>query len=171
MKRSADLKGMSPLISTVLLVGIVVLMAAVVGPWAMDIATDVSSNAGSNVNRDLVCRNTAYYFDTDYGNSGVAWSFNGTNGTVSSKIINTGSQNLYNFSVELTMQTDEGTKLIIYPDINVTEETQRTSSNPLKPGYEWIIEAEVANVNDTWSLREVKVINEVCPSVSPTAEI
>ena len=69
------------------------------------------------------------------------------------------------------MQTPEGTKLIIYPEVNVTAETQRTKTNPLKPGYDWILEADVANINDTWSLIEVKVINEVCPKISPSVEL
>ncbi len=165
------MKGVSPLISTVLLIAIVILMAAVIGPWALKIATRASDSAGTNVEQDLICRQTAYVFDSDYGNSGVAWNFNGTNGTVSAKIINTGSQNLYNFSFELLMQTPEGTKLIIYPEVNVTAETQRTKTNPLKPGYDWILEADVANINDTWSLIEVKVINEVCPKISPSVEL
>ena len=165
------MKGISPLISTVLLIAIVVLMAAVIGPWAMRIASDVSQGADTDVQRDLICRQTAYAFDTDYGSSGISYLFNGTNGTISTKIINTGSQNLYDFSFELTLQTPEGMKLIIYPEVNVTTTTQRTEASPLKPGHDWILEADVASINDSWSLRKVKLINEVCPKVSPSVEL
>lgn len=165
------MKGISPIISSVLLIGIVILMAITVGPWALKLATDASEGAGTDVQNELVCRQTSYAFDSGYGNSGVAWNFTGDNGTVSAKIINTGTQNLYNFSVEMLMQTPTGYKLIIYPDVNVTNETQRTKNNPLKPGYDWIIEAEVDNINYTWSLLEVKVINDVCPRVSPKIKI
>jgi FlaG/FlaF family flagellin (archaellin) len=82
------------MISTVLLIGIVILMAAVIGPWALKLATQVSEEARQDAEMDLICRQTAYIFDSDYGNSGVAWNFSGTNGTVSAKIINTGSKNL-----------------------------------------------------------------------------
>ena len=165
------MKGISPLISTVLLIGIVILMATVIGPWALKIATEASQGAGGDVEQELLCRQTAYAFDSDYGSSGVAWNFSGTNGTVSAKIVNTGSQNIYNFSIELLMQTPVGAKLVIYPEVNITNETQKTKANPLKPGYAWIVEADVVNINDTWSLTEVKLINEVCPRVSPSVKL
>jgi len=165
------MKGISPLISTVLLIGVTITMAVIIGPWAIKLATDTSQGATNSANQDMTCRQTAYFFDSDYGNSGVSWYFNGTNGTVSVKIINTGSQNLYNFSMELTMLAAAETKILIYPSVNITSDTQRTFSNPLKPGYDWLINAEVAGINDTWSLTKVKVINEVCPRVSPSAEI
>ncbi len=165
------MKGISPIISSVLLIAIILLMAAVIGPWAIKLATEASEGAKQDVEQDLICRQTGYVFDSDYGNSGVTWNFNETNGTVSAKITNTGSQNLYNFSFELTMQTPTGLKLVISPDVNITSETQRTKANPLKPGYDWILDADVVNINDTWPLIEMKVINDVCPRVSPSVEL
>ena len=165
------MKGVSPMISAVMLIAIVILMAAVIGPWALKIATDASQGAQIDVASDLLCRQTAYVFDSDYGNSGVEWNFNNTNGTVTTRIINTGTQNLHNFSLELTMQTPTGTKLIIYPEVSITADTQRTKVNPLKPGYDWILEAEVNDINDTWTLTELKVINDVCPRISPSVEM
>ena len=164
-------KGASQLISTVMLISIVVLMAAVVGPWAMKLASDTSQSASNTANQEIICKGTAYAFDSDYGSSGAAWNFSGTNGTLSVKLINTGTQNLYDFSLELTLQTDTGTKLIIYPEVNITSETQRTKTNPLKPGYDWILDSDISSINDTWSLTKVKVINEVCPRVSPSLEL
>lgn len=164
------MRGISPIISTVLLVAIVLLMAVVVGPWALKLALEASGGATQDVERDLLCRQTSYAFDSDYGNSGVTWAANQTNGTVSAKITNTGSQNLYGFSFEMAMQTPTGLRLVIYPSVNITNETQRTKANPLKPGYDWIIEADVININDTWSLTEVKLINDVCPKVSPSVK-
>jgi flagellin-like protein len=168
---TAKMKGISPIIASVLLIGITVLMAVVIGPWAIRIATDAAQSAAKDANQDMICRATAYGLDSDYGSSGVSWNFSGTNGSVSVKIINTGSRNLYNFSLELTMQSPSGTRLIIYPEVNITYETQRTAANPLKPGYDWILDADVSSINDTWSLMRVKVINDVCPRVSPSAEI
>ncbi len=165
------MKGVSPLISTVLLVGIVIIMAAVIGPWALRIATEASEGARTDVEKELICRQTAYSFDSDYGNSGVVWNLSGTIGTVSVKIINTGSQNLYNFSFELMMQAPGGARIITHPDVNITTETQKTKANPLKPGYGWVVDADITNINDTWSLSEVKLINEVCPRISPSVSL
>ena len=164
-------KGISPMISTILLICIVVLMAAIVGPWMMKLASDASQSASNDANQEMICRGTAYAFDSDYGSSGVSWNFTGTNGTISAKIINTGTQNLYNFSFELTMRTTADVKLIIYPDVNITTETQMVKANPLKPGYDWILDADITNINSTWSLTKVKIINDVCPKVSPSVEV
>ena len=73
------MRGISPLISSVLLIAIILLMAAVIGPWAIRIATEAAGGATTDVNQDLICRQTGYSFDSDYGNSGVAWNFNQTN--------------------------------------------------------------------------------------------
>ncbi|NIP40946.1 MAG: hypothetical protein GTN39_05520 [Candidatus Aenigmarchaeota archaeon] len=164
-------KGISPMIAAVILILIVIAMGAVVGPWVLNLASEAAGGAGGTAQQQLICQKTAYDFDSDYGNSGVDWNFTGTNGTVTAKIMNTGSQNLYNFSFELTMQTSLGEKLIVYPEINVTEETQRSATNPVKPGSSHILNGEIVNINDTWSLLKVKVLNVVCPKVSPTAEL
>lgn len=159
------------MISAVILILIVIAMAAIVGPWVLNIATETAGGAGQTTEQQIICQRTAYDFDTDYGINGVDWNFTGTNGTITTKIINTGTQNLYNFSFELTMQTPLGERLIVYPEINVTLETQRTKTNPLKPGNSHILDGEISNINDTWSLTGVKIINIVCPRVSPTAEL
>lgn len=165
------MKGISPMISAVILILIVIAMGAVVGPWVLNLATEVSGGAGETAQQQLICQQTAYDFDSDYGKGGVDWNFTGTTGTITAKIINTGSQNLYNFSFELTFQTPSGEKLIIYPEVNVTDDTQRTITNPLKPGNSHMLMGEIANINDTWSLFKVKVLNIVCPRVSPVVEI
>ncbi len=159
------------MISAVILILIVIAMAAVVGPWALDLASEAATGAGGTAEQHLICQQTAYDFDSDYGINGVDWNFTGTNGTITAKIINTGSQNLYNFSFELTMQTPEGEKLIVYPEVNVTSDTQKTKANPLKPGSSHILHGEIEGINETWSLIKVKIINAVCPRVSPTLEL
>jgi hypothetical protein len=69
------------------------------------------------------------------------------------------------------METPSGSKFITYPEVNITSDTQITKSNPVKPGYGWIFDADVVNINDTWSLTEVKLINEVCPRISPSVKL
>jgi flagellin-like protein len=164
-------KGISPLIASVLLIGITILMAAIIGPWAIKLATTASEGAANNANQDMICRQTAYAYDGDFGVSGAAWNFSAAGAYINVKIINTGSQNLYNFSVELTVRSPTETKLLTYPSVNVTSETQRSKNNPLKPGHDWILESNVTGVDATWSLIKVKVINDVCPKVSPSLDI
>lgn len=165
------MKGVSPIMSAVILILIVITMGAVVGPWILNLASEAAGGAGETAEQQLICQKTSYDFDSNYGTSGTAWNFTGTNGTIMSKIINTGSQNLYNFSFELVMQTPLGERLIVYPEINVTIETQKTKTDPLKPGNSHIIYGVIVNINDTWSLTKVKIINAVCPRVSPAVEL
>ncbi len=161
------MRGVSPLISTVLLILIVLLLATTIGPWMLDLAKKTSTGINRDINQDLVCRQTSYDFDSDYGNSGVSWDFSSTNKTVSAKIVNTGMQNLYNFSFQLVFQTVEGSERILsYPYVNITQDTQKTASNPLKPGEEWVLEADVTGIGNNWTLSKVRVINAVCPKIS-----
>jgi FlaG/FlaF family flagellin (archaellin) len=165
------MKGVSPFISAVILILIVISMGAVIGPWIMRMASELAEGTGETAQQQLICRETAYDFESDYGVNGVYWDFNGTNGTITAKITNTGSQNLYNFSFELTLQTPSGKRLVVYPEVNVTDETQKTRANPLKPGSSLMLEGEIVNINDTWSLVGVKVLNVVCPRASPSIEL
>jgi len=165
------MKGVSPMISAVILILIVIAMSAVVGPWIIEMAKNAAEGSGEDAEQQLICQKTAYDFDTDYGISGVDWNFTGTNGTISSKIVNTGSQNIYNLSFELTLQTPYGEIIVSPPDVTVTSETQKTKTNPLKPGSSHIVYGDIININDTWSITEVKILNVVCPKVSPTAEL
>ncbi len=165
------MRGVSPIISVVILILIVISMAAVVGPWILELAGETAGGAGGSATQQIICQRTAYDFDSNYGTSGVDWNFTGTNGTITAKIVNTGSQNLYNFSFELTMQTPSGEKLIVYPEVNITGGTQKSKTDPLKPGSSHILYGEISNINDTWSLTRVKIINVVCPRVSPSAEL
>ncbi len=165
------MKGVSPLISGVLLILIVIGVSAVVGPWIIQLSQESSEQSGSQVSQTLICQQTAYTFDSTYQNSGAYWNISGTNGTISAKIINTKIQNLYNFTYELTFSTPSGERIVTEPDINVTGASQRTKSNPLKPGQSLILEGDMTNVNETWSLIRIKVLNAVCPGASPYMDV
>ncbi|MEM5871377.1 MAG: hypothetical protein QW051_00725 [Candidatus Aenigmatarchaeota archaeon] len=164
-------KGISEMVAAVLIIGITISLALVLGPWMVKLATKTSENVETEVNQEFLCRGVAYGFDTNYGVSGVAWNFSDTPGEISTKIINTGTQNLYNFSLELTFRTDSGLKIITYPDVIISDESQKTKINPLKPGYSCILEAEVNNIESEWTLIKVKVINDLCPRNSPSIEL
>jgi len=150
-------RGLSPIISVVILIVVVFSIAAMVGPWMYDIATTMSNQTSSDVDTKLLCQNTAYDFDTDYATFGVNWSE--ANNALTAKIINTGTINLHSFSFETIVNST----VIKY--FNVTIDTQKTASNPLKPGQTVILEADGTTYLVGSTLNEVKILNNVCPSV------
>jgi flagellin-like protein len=163
------MKGISPIISSVILIMIILMLAAFVGPWMISLTQNVAEEEGNRIDLELICRQTSYDFDSSYGNSGFTWNFTNTTGVMSTKITNTGSRNIYNFTFEVIFDTDSGKTIRTEPDINVTAPTQKTKGNPVKPGQSWILDADLANINETWSLSEVKILNAVCPQNSPVA--
>ncbi len=162
-------KGVSPIISTVLLILIAISIAAFVAPWSMNLATTTSNASATNAMNQIDCQNTFYDFSTDYGN------YDGVNITVISgkisefkaKIENTGTRNVYGFSFQLSNNTD------IFNCV-VTSATQKSASDPLRPGEECIIDAllagECASIGGD-TITKVKVINSVCSRNSPSLDI
>ena len=153
------MKGISPIISSVLLIMIILAIASFVGPWMISLTQDVTEEESNRITNELICRQTSYDFDNNYGSNGFTWNFTGTTGVMSTKITNTGNQNIYNFTFEIIFSTSSGMRIVTEPDINVTIGTQKTKSNPVKPGQSWIVDADLANINDTWSLNEIKLLN------------
>lgn len=150
--------GISPIISTVLLIVVVFSVAAVFSPWIINLVMDTSNQTGTSTTTGIKCREAAYDFDTSYGVYGASWSFSTENNTLGVKIKNTGTITLHNFSFELII--NDTIIEYFYP----TQATQRTSNNPLKPGHTAFINASLTkDVNDT--LTSVKVLNVVCPDV------
>jgi flagellin-like protein len=161
-------KGISPIISTVLLILISVAIAAFVGPWSLNLATTTSNSSATNAMNQIDCQNTYYDFSTDYGN------YNGVNITVvggkiaefKAKLENTGTRNVYGFSFQLSNSTE------IF-NCAVTTATQKIMSDPLRPGEEAIIDAllsgDCSDIGD--SITKVKVLNSVCSRNSPSLDI
>jgi hypothetical protein len=166
------MKGVSQMISTVLIMLISVAAAVLLGPWVIDLATQSSTQSGTGVTNMLTCQQSGYTFDSSYGSYGAEWNITGNNGTITAKITNTKMQNLYNFTFEITFMTPSGTERIVtYPDVRITTLTQKTVQNPLKAGQSVILEADVYNVNDTWTIQRIKLLNDVCPLVSPYIDV
>jgi FlaG/FlaF family flagellin (archaellin) len=149
------MKAVSQMISTVMIVVIVIALSAMISPWAFEMARQQANQTQDYANQQIKCQNTAYDFDTNYGTNGVNWTSTGTNDNLTVKIVNTGYQNLYNFSFEIVIN---GTA-ILRP--NVTSATQKTSASPLLPGQSTFLNA-TTNISGT--LSEVKVLNIVCQS-------
>ncbi len=156
--------GISPIISAVILIAIVVTIATIVAPWALNIALNVSNRTGGDIDQRLICQNTDYDFDTNYGTYGINWNFTGSSDWLRARIVNTGTQKLYGFSFEIVLNTSE----IRSYDVNST--SQKTQSNPMLPG-EWALLDAVLTDDINNTLTEVKILNDACPSKSITQEV
>jgi len=161
------IKGISPVISAVIVVAIVFAIAALSTPWMFEITQNATNQTQIYQETSLLCQNTAYDFDTDYGTYGVSWNFSGTNDTLDVKIINTGSTNLRGFSIEILIDTTTGLDI---KQLDVNSTYQRTGANPLKPGQTAILKANITQ-DLTGTLQEVKILNEVCPSFYVAQEL
>ena len=155
------IKGLSPLISTVIIIGIVLAIATFIAPWAFELATSTANTTATETENQIKCQNAGYDFDTSYGTYGANWNFSETGGedTLSVKISNTGTINLYNFSVEVETNTSE-----IF-DFAINNTYQKTASSPLKPGQSTILHAMI-NVDINGTLTRVRVLNDVCKHIS-----
>lgn len=154
-KSKSSFKGVSTLISTVTVILLVFLIATAVTPWALDLTRDMTNSTEFTADEQIVCQGTSFDYDSNYGSSGISYNFTGTVDSLQAKIINTGSQNLYGFTFEITLNTTAIER------VELTSATQKTKSNPLRPGESAIINATLTkNYNET--LSEVKVINNVC---------
>jgi len=155
------LYGISPLISTIILVGLALTIATFVVPWAFELVTSTANTTATEADIQIRCQNAAYDFDSSYGTYGISWNFTGTGGvdSLSVKIINTGTVNLYNFSVELFTNTSE----IFEFGINSTY--QKTPSNPLKPGRSAILHSLV-NTDINGTISKLRVLNEFCQHIA-----
>lgn len=154
-------KGISPIIATAIIVVLVIAMASLVGPWMMDLANTVTTNVENETVSDIACNYAAYDFDTDYATYGVNWS--STLRTLYAQIKNTGTQNLYSFSFEVKMN---GT---IIQNFDPTTATDKTGSNPLRPGQTTLLNASITISLDNTTINTVKITSTVCPSIAPDA--
>jgi len=159
------MKGASLFISFVLLMLIVFGLALIIGPWIIDFSSKLSQKTENTTIDKITCQEAAYDFEPDYGIDGADWNFTGATDTLYVKIKNTGTQNLHNFSFELTIASS------LY-NFNVTSDSQKSSADPLKPSQSTILEANMTDVtNQSSDLQNIKVLNMVCPSVSVNVNV
>lgn len=153
------MKGVSPIISSVILILIVISLATVIAPWAYNLVTNTTKNIDPT--SDIECQNAAFDFITSYGTYGVMWNFTDQGHNLNVSIRNTGTISLYNFYFEIRHNTTNITHW------SATSGSQKTSSNPLKPSESCILVADITqDLNGT--LNEVTILNDVCPGVSIT---
>lgn len=151
------MKGISPLISTVILVAVTLSVASIVANFIANTSQRVADDAASDIAAGIRCKNAAMDFDTEFGSLGIDWSLGPTD-KMDVKIINTGEANLYGFSVEAWI--DSGTESV--KNFNMQEAYKRDRNNPLKPGQSAILKANITE-GLSGNLKSLKVLNAACP--------
>jgi len=169
------MKGLSPIISVVILVALSISLMSYVAPWMYNMVYKTTNSTGSEAQRQIMCRNAGLGLDDSYGSYGIDYNFSfnvSANETdwIKAKVVNTGTVNLYAFTFEVLIQN--GTEEDIY-HYGLTDSSERTAANPLYSAMSAIL---TANVTEDWNestavVREVKIINAVCPEVAPSIEL
>ena len=162
------LKALSPLVSVVILVVISISIASLVAPWMYELVTTTTNETSTSAQQQIKCRSAGMDFDSEYGQYGVDWNFTGNESDwLEAKVVNTKNINLYGFSFEVTLESQSGEEIKHY---DCTSGTEMSESNPLMPGRSAILEANITeDINDSVStLKAVKVLNPVCPEISPS---
>lgn len=154
------MKGVSVLLSTIIVIGLIVTIAGLIGPWAMNFSKRQVNNTQGNVDNQISCQNTAYDFDASYGSNGVDWDFSGASDWLKAKVVNTGSINLHSFSFQIYIN-GTGYKFLQAKD--------QGPDRVLKPGQSVILEAQISE-NLQGQLSEVKILNGMCRTFILTQE-
>jgi hypothetical protein len=148
-------KGITTLIAFIILVAITFAIAAMMNPWLFRAITDEGEDIGDEADR-FVCRNVQYAFMRAYGTEGMDLSLCSQPRYVRARIKNFGSMDLYNFSFILVFNDSEIT-------IPVTQETQATESDPLRPQEEKLIEG-IPEECISFPPKEIRITNGLgCP--------
>lgn len=169
------MKALSPIVSVVMLIVISLSIATLVSTWMYDLVTTTANETGATTQQLVRCRNAGLDFDTNYGYYGVQSNFSGNvsaNETdwIRIKIVNTGTIDLYGFTVEATLLNNSLEQIEHY---GLTSASEKTPSYPLRASESAIITADITyDINEsTTTLREVKVLNSVCSGVAPSIEL
>ncbi len=131
------MRGISPLIGAVMLISIVITLGALLSPWVARLGQGTVNSTGTDVNKEIYCRDMSYDFVTDYGNGGIEWDFSGGADYIMIKIKNYGTVDVYGISFEAELSDFSVRR---FP---ATQATQKTESRPLRPGESAVIEANI----------------------------
>ncbi len=169
------MKGLSPLVSVVILIVISISIASMMAPWMYELTFTLSNQTGSNAQQQMKCRSAGLDFDSNYGYYGVVSNFsynvsNNETDLIRVKIVNTGNIDLYSFTFEVAVENASVENIYHYM---LTDSTDIDASDPLRPGMSAFIEANVTEDFNasTASLNDLKIISSVCPEVAPSIEL
>jgi flagellin-like protein len=169
------MKGISPIVSVVVLIVISLSIASLVAPWMYELVLTTANETGTSAQQQVRCRSAGLDFDSDYGYYGVQSNFSlnvsaNESDWIKARIVNTGNINLYGFTFEVLIENGTEEHIMHY---DATDSSQQLPSDPLRPSMSAII---TANITEDWNetiavLREVRILNPVCPEVSPSIEL
>ena len=145
-------KGISPLISAVILIAIVIGVGTIISGWSSQFIKKQTGKVGERGQID--CVYSSLYFkpaDVDCNLSGTPGL--GLNVTVT----NTGSVDLYDFEVTLTLADHS-----VY-SYGLTAATNKTSSNPLKSGSKAHLNVNITDDLSGNTPAKVRVVAKNCP--------
>lgn len=148
-------KGVSPIISTVLIIAFVVAVANIVAPWIIKFTKERSQEVEDKSEGQVECIYSSIDFDTD----DIDYSLTGErypNSTVNITVTNSGSEPLH--SPQISLKVNKQTY-----SYQPTTETNVTSSNPLSAGTQTYL---ITNITDNLSgtLKKVRIVFRNCPN-------
>jgi len=148
-------KGVSPIISTVLLVAFAIALATIVGPWLTGFTKDRGKEVDERGEKQVEC----VYSSIDFEQEDIYYNLNDDtypDSTVNITITNSGSVDVYDPKISLHVNN----RIYSYEP---TKETDLNSSNRLEAGTQTYL---VTNITDELSgtLKDVRVVFQNCPS-------
>ncbi len=168
-------KGLSPIISVTILIVIAISIASFVAPWMYELVSTTANQTGQSTQTLVMCRNAGLDFDSSYGDYGVSYNLSanytaGESDWIKVKLVNTGSIDLYGFSMEVEIENSSVDEIAYF---ELTDASQKTAGNPLRPSRSAVISANIsADINaNTTVINEIRVLNSVCHDVTPSIEL
>lgn len=152
------LKGVDPIVSTVMLVALVFLLGSIITVWTVDITRNVTNTTQDVTMSRVECQYAAYDFVYDFATKGVNYSFTGADDYIQVLLQNTGTVNVYNFSIQAAVSSSG---ILEIHDLEVNSTTQKTQASPLKPGQRALLTAVVSE-DITGTLNSLRVNNLAC---------
>jgi flagellin-like protein len=154
-------RGISPLIAAVILIAFVIAIANLAGPWIQEFITGKTSEVEEKSDRSVEC----IYAQIDYDTEDVDFADNLTSNLVNITLDNSGSEPLYNLTVNYVIDSRGFNGEVI--------RNQPTQDSPLESGSRVILVTEVQNSSSLAGkvLQKVRISTRVCPNLERTCNI
>jgi flagellin-like protein len=155
------MKGISPFISTILLIAITVAVAGMIGLWITTLTHTQTGIVGNKTEEDIDCRYAGIKID----DSTIQCNFAGSSDQLNFTLENTGTVDMYNFNGEIYL----GGLIYSYSVYNPLTNLAFNSTYPIRPGESKTVVVNItdnlASSNPTW----IRVVSR-CPTVYDTVE-
>lgn len=147
------MKGISPFIASILLIAFVVAAGVMLSPWFSSFTWSQAKGIEYKSEGQIDC----IFSSLDFTSSDIDYNFSTTPDWVNVTLDNTGSANLYDFQVILTVDGAAG----IYDPASYS---QKTSGDPLVPGGSMVLVTNLTvDYDDLAELQKVRIVAKNCP--------